>query len=187
MRAPILSAVLLAAGLGRRFGGNKLLYPVEGEPLYLHTFEAIPPEMFRRAAVVSGYGEILTVARSRGYLPVSNPHPLEGQSLSVKLGLQAVEEGADGVLFAVCDQPWLRRESVEKLVAAWTEEPHRIFALSAQGRRGNPVIFPARFFPELAALTGDVGGGAVLKKHPEELRLVEAGSARELEDMDTRQ
>lgn len=185
MRAPILSAVLLAAGLGRRFGSNKLLYPVEGEPLYLRAFAAIPPEMFHRAAVVSGYEEILTAARKWGYLPVSNPCPQEGQSLSVKLGLQAVGEGTDGVLFAVCDQPWLRRESVEKLIAAWTEEPRRIFALSAQGVRGNPVIFPPWLFPELAVLTGDVGGGAVLRKYPEELRLVEAGSPRELEDVDT--
>ncbi len=187
MRAPRVSAVLLAAGLGRRFGGEKLLHPVEGRALYLRAFEAVPAALFHQAAVVSGREEILTAARGGGYLPVSNPRPQEGQSLSVKLGLQAVWAEADGVLFAVCDQPWLRRESVEGLVTAWRGEPDRIFALSAQGRRGNPVIFPARFFPELAGLTGDVGGGTVLRRHPEALRLAEAGSPRELEDMDTPQ
>ena len=52
-------------------------------------------------------------------------------------------------------------------------------------RRGNPAVFPRDLFGELAALTGDVGGGAVIRRHPERLILVEAASPRELADVDT--
>ena len=78
----------------------------------------------------------------------------------------------------------LARASVEKLIAAFRAEPGRIAALGWQGRRGNPVVFPRRLFGELSALAGDIGGGAVVKRHPELLTLVEAGSARELADVD---
>ena len=178
-----LSAVLLAAGLSRRYGTNKLLAEVDGLPLYRRAFAALPPSLFTPAAVVSCYDEILAAAAAAGYLPVRNPDPAAGQSGSVRLGLAALD-APDAVLFAVCDQPRLTRESVAGLIAAHRAAPEHITALSCRGRRGNPVIFPARWFPALAALTGDVGGGAVLRAHPEALRLWEARSPEELDDLD---
>ena len=181
-----LGLVLLASGFSRRFGGNKLLWPVEGRSLAERAMDACPPELFHRAAVVSQYGEILSLAARRGYLPVPNPHPERGQSESVKLGLSFLSD-CDGVLFAVCDQPWLTRESVERLLAAFRDRPEAIAALAWQGQRGNPVLFPRDLFPALAALTGDAGGGPVLRAHPERLVLVEAANPRELEDLDAPQ
>ena len=183
MSAPV-SAVLLASGLSRRYGSNKLLEPVDGLPLYRRAFAALPPPLFHRAAVVSCYDEILLAAEEAGYLPVLNPAPEEGQSLSLRLGLEAVAEGSTAVLFSVCDQPRLTRESVQALLSAYQAHPGSITALSHRGRRGNPVIFPALYFPELMALTGDTGGAPILRAHPEALRLVEAVSPEELEDMD---
>lgn len=182
MSAPV-SAVLLASGLSRRYGSNKLLELVDGLPLYRRAFAALPAPLFHRAAVVSCYDEILLAAEEAGYLPVLNPAPEEGQSLSLRLGLEAVAEGA-AVLFSVCDQPRLTRESVQALLSAYQAHPGSITALSHRGRRGNPVIFPALYFPELMALTGDTGGSPILRAHPEALRLVEAVSPEELEDMD---
>jgi len=180
---PTLSAVLLAAGLGSRYGSNKLLVPVEGVPLYRRAFSALPARGFFRAAVVSCYDEILSEASNSRYIPVENPRPQEGQSLSVKLGLTAVAEGSDAVLFAVCDQPWLTRESVERLTARWRAHPEHICALGCGGKRGNPCIFPRKYYDELLALTGDVGGSRVIRAHPSDLLLVEA-PARELADLD---
>ena len=180
---PTLSAVLLAAGLSRRYGSNKLLAQVEGRPLYRRAFDALPAELFTPAVVVSGYNEILKVAAKSRYIPLENSIPEAGQSLSVRLGLEAVAGVADAVLFAVCDQPWLTRGSVERLIAAWRAHPGAICALGCGGERGNPVIFPRRYFPELARLSGDVGGGAVIRAHPEALLLVET-PARELQDLD---
>ena len=82
------------------------------------------------------------------------------------------------------DQPLLRRETVERLIDAWLAQPERIAALAHSGVRGNPCIFPARYFDELLALEGDRGGSAVIRQHPEALLLVEA-AAEELADVDT--
>lgn len=183
MSAPV-SAVLLASGLSRRYGSNKLLESVDGLPLYRRAFAALPAPLFHRAAVVSCYDEILRAAEGAGYLPVFNPAPKEGQSLSLRLGLEAVAEDSAAVLFSVCDQPRLTLESVKALLAAHQRRPGRVTALSHRGRRGNPVIFPALYFPELMALTGDTGGAPILRAHPEALQLVEAASLEELEDMD---
>lgn len=176
-------AVLMASGSGSRFGSNKLLYPVEGVPMIEHAFAAAPPALFTRACVVSCYPEILNRAEQHGYEALLNTQAAEGQSASVRLGLSALKD-MDGVLFCVCDQPWLRRDSVERLLAEFAAHPGSICALSWQGVRGSPVIFPSDLFPELLALTGDRGGSGVIRANKERLRLVEASGARELCDVD---
>lgn len=179
-----LGAVLMASGTARRFGKNKLLHPIDGVPMIQRAMDALPPELFCRTAVVSSYPNILRLAQARGYLAIPNPDPEQGQSLSVRLGTSALED-MDSLLFAVCDQPWLRRESVERLINLSFAKPDKIWALSWAGRKGNPVIFPRTLFPELLAVTGDRGGGAVIKAHPELLYLVDAGSPKELADIDS--
>lgn len=177
-------AVLMASGFSRRFGANKLLERVDGIPMIQRAMAAVPARLFQRALVVSACSEILSLAQAEGYLPLFNPGAAEGQSASIRLGLSELLD-MDGVLFSVCDQPWLRRESVERLMEGFCASPDCICALSWQGKRGNPVIFPAAFFPELLALTGDRGGGRVIQAHPERLRLVEVRDGRELQDIDT--
>lgn len=179
-----LGAVLMASGMARRFGENKLLHPVDGVPMIERAMAALPPGMFTKAGLVTSYPEIIRLAQGRGYLAIPNPAPEQGQSLSVRLGVKALAD-MDGLLFAVCDQLWLRRESVRRLIEAFSAGPDRIWALSSAGRKGNPVIFPKALFPELLALAGDRGGGVVIKAHPELLNLVEAGSPKELSDIDS--
>ncbi len=180
-----LGAVLMASGSGRRFGGNKLLHPVDGVPMIRRAFQAAPAELFDRACVVSCYPEILALAGERGYLPVPNPQADQGQSASVRLGLSRLAD-LDGVMFCVCDQPWLRRDSVERLLADFYAHPGCICSLSWRGERGSPAVFPSRLFPELRALTGDRGGGGVIRAHQDLLRLVEAGGEEELRDVDVK-
>lgn len=180
-----IGAVLMASGAGRRFGGNKLFYPVDGVPMIQRAFANLPAELFDRACVVSCYPEILTLAGERGYLPVPNPNAAQGQSASVRLGLGELLD-MDGVMFCVCDQPWLKVDSVKRLLADFSAHPGCICSLSWKGERGSPVVFPRVLFPELLSLTGDRGGGGVIRAHRELLRLVEAGGAEELRDVDTR-
>ena len=80
----------------------------------------------------------------------------------------------------------LRAGTVRRVVAAWQERPECIAAAAHNGNRGNPCLFPARFFPELCALEADRGGSSVIRRHENVLLLVEAGE-RELFDCDTKQ
>lgn len=174
----------MASGAGSRFGGNKLFADVGGRPLVDRAMDAYPPSLFHRAVVVSCYPALLTLAAARGYHTIFNPGADEGISASIRLGM-AEMAGCDGVMFAVCDQPWLTQDSVKRVIAFFEARPDRIAALSWEGKKGNPCLFPPAFYRELSFLTGDRGGGAVIKAHPEALLLVEAASPRELRDVDT--
>ncbi len=176
--------VLLASGFSVRYGSNKLLQTVGGSPLAAYALSVFPAELFVRRVVTSRFPELLALGSAAGWQPLFNADAEKGISAGIRLGLTAME-GMDGVLFAVCDQPWLTRESVSRLVAAFAEHPDRIAALSWRGRRGNPVIFPSGLFPALATLTGDTGGSAVIRQNLPRLMTVEASFEKELWDIDT--
>lgn len=180
-----LGCVVMAAGNARRFGENKLAAGVGGRSLILRALEAVPAEEFEAVAVVTQYPEILELAEGFRFAPVRNPHPDWGVSHTIRLGLETLGN-LDGAMFLVSDQPLLRRESVRALAELWRSQPDKIAALAHGGVRGNPCVFPARFFPELLALTEDRGGSAVIRRHEEGLILLEVPE-RELTDVDTRE
>jgi len=186
-----IGCVLLAAGSGRRFGGDKLLYEVNGVPMVEHALALFGglPFCVRVCVTKANADEIGALAEANGFVPVVNPDAERGMGTSAAVGTEAAERlcpGLDGILFAVCDQPYLTALSVRRMLNAFPRLPDDILALSCSGVRGNPVIFPREFFPELRALDGDVGGGAVIRMHSDRLILVECESPNEVEDVDTR-
>ena len=180
-----IGCVVMAAGDARRFGENKLAAVLDGKMLIRRALEAVPAEEFFQTAVVTQYPEVEALAEEFGFTPVHNPHPDWGISHTIRLGLEALGD-CDGALFQVSDQPLLRRESIRAEVEFFRQHPNNLVGLSHNGVRGNPCIFPAAYFPELLALTEDRGGSSVIRRHREDLLLVEV-PPEELEDVDTPQ
>ena len=184
-RVPV-GCVVMAAGNAERFGENKLAAMVEGKPLIRHALEAVPTDRLQAVCVVTQYDEVETLARCFGFRCVRNDHPEWGLSYTIRLGTEALRGECDAIVYQVSDQPLLRRESVAALVDLYQTEPERIVGASYNGVRGNPCIFPGKYFSELCALTGDVGGSAVIQRHRGELLLLEV-DRRELLDVDTKE
>ena len=178
-----IGCVVMAAGNARRYGNNKLAAQLRGRSLILRALEAVPAEQFDTVVVVTQYPEITRLAAEFHFAAVLNEHPEYGISHTIQLGLTGLRD-CGGVLFQVSDQPLLRRESVAELVRLWKRSPESIAAVGHNGVRGNPCLFPARFFPELLELREDRGGNAVIRRHEEDLMLLEV-PAEELYDVDT--
>ncbi|MBQ3552132.1 MAG: nucleotidyltransferase family protein [Clostridia bacterium] len=179
-----IGCALLAAGTSSRFGSNKLKQSFHGHSLFeiaLLTLSAV--EGFSCTTIVSRDDDMLLLAKRHGFDAVLNNRPDLGISRSIKLALEHMK-GLDAVMFMVCDQPLLKPESIIRLIKSYKDAPNHIHALSYMGRRGNPVIFPSMFFDELLNLSGDVGGNAIIKRHPQNLVLCEATSGSELMDID---
>ena len=181
-----VGCLLMAAGNAERFGENKLLCAAwDGKSLIEHALDAIPRECFARVLIVTQYPEITALAKERGFETLQNEHPERGQSGTIRLGTRALSD-CGAICFMVADQPLLRRETLAREVDFFSSHREHIVALGHNVVRGNPCLFPARFFPELLALEGDVGGSAVIKKHPDDLLLFEAPE-EEMRDVDTKE
>ena len=182
-----VGCVIMASGLSRRFGTNKLLADFCGQPMLCRAFDATATPGIAARIVVTRSENVQALCRAHG-VPVLL-HSLPGRNDTVRLGLSALLEQQpelSGCMFLPGDQPLLRRESVGSLVDFYREHPEHIAALGHDGVRGNPCLFPARLFPELLALQGDHGGNQVIRRHEEDLLLWEV-PAPELTDVDTPQ
>ena len=173
----------MAAGNAARFGENKLAATVNGKPLIEHALDAIPRESFSRVLVVTQHENVEAAAKKFGFETLRNEHPERGQSETIRLGTAALSD-CDALCFMVADQPMLKRKTVAQELKFFHAHSENIVGLGHNGVRGNPCIFPRRFFPELMALTGDVGGNVVIRAHPESLLLYETAAA-ELREVDT--
>lgn len=178
-----MGCIVMAAGAASRFGGDKLAALFRGKPLLRLALEAVPVDRLGPVAVVTGRREAAALAGEFGFLAVDNAHPDWGISHTIRLGLDALGN-CGGAMFLVSDQPLLRRESVRALAELWRSQPDKIAALAHGGVRGNPCVFPARLFPELLALREDCGGNTVIRRHEEDLVLLEVPE-EELTDVDT--
>ena len=179
-----IGCVIMASGLGKRFGGNKLLCDFHGRPMIACILDATA--CFHRRVVVTRHDEIVKLCTQQGVPVLLHTQPRRRNT--IRLGLQyllALEPRMAGCMFAAADQPRLQRSSVENLQRSFQQAPEAIHRLSFEGQPGNPVIFPKSCFEALLTLPPDVGGRHLLQTRPEPICLTEAGDARELWDADT--
>ena len=181
-----IGCVIMASGLARRFGSNKLLHDFHGEPVMCRILETMAAAPLAARVVVTRHPEIRDLCEER-QIPVVL-HDLPEQSDTVRLGVEYLLEACPemtGCMFAASDQPCLTVQSVANLCTAFEDAPEKIWRLSWQGTVGNPVLFPKSTFAELLNLPVGKGGGAVVKKHPDLVDTVEVADERELVDVDT--
>ena len=176
----------MAAGNAERFGENKLAAIVDGKTLMEHALEAVPADALAAVCVVTQYDKVEALAERFGFRCLRNEHPEWGLSYTIRLGTEALQSECDAIVYQVSDQPLLRRESVAALVDFYRTHPDHIVGASHSGTRGNPCIFPGKYYPALCALTGDRGGSTVIREHEEDLLLYEIDK-QELTDVDTKE
>lgn len=184
-----IGIILLAAGNSIRYSGIKLLDIISGKKMYLHILKRSSLLSASPKIIVTQYQEIQDIASHYGFEAVMNYDPQLGISHSLKLGLQmaiAKEPDLEGVMFGVCDQPYLEQSTMEHLITTFLASDKNIACVSNQGSMGNPCIFGKIYFEELLALTGDVGGKKVIKNHPEDVEQLIVENELELLDIDLR-
>ena len=177
------AAVVLAAGHGRRFGGHKLLAPLEGRPVLEHVLAAVAAVAPAATIVVLG-ADAADAGRHvawRGEQRVVNPDPGRGLSSSLKLGMAAVQtlpdaETLDAILVVLGDQPRISAAVIGTLLGAETDRPIVVPRFAEDGAR-NPVLLQREAWPLVAAVSGDRGLGAFIDAHPDQvLELPVAGA-----------
>ena len=178
---PRIGCVIMASGLGKRFGGNKLMADFHGKPMIQRAVDATDG-LFTRRVIVTRHESVAALCREQNLDVVL--HDLPHRNDTVRLGLEALGD-LDACMFLPGDQPLLRRETIAKLLQSWTEHPNCIIRPIHEDTEGSPVLFPAWAFPELKNLPEGKGGGVVIKNHPNDRVCVSVSDPFELADADT--
>ena len=184
-----VSAIVLAAGQARRMGALKLALPLGPQSVLRHVVEAALASPVDEVVVVLGHGAAELTAelpKHSRVRPVYNPQFAQGQSTSVRAGINALPSEVEGAIFLLGDQPLVRPETIAALVATFRSYPAPIVQPLYHGIPGNPVLFARTLFPELLQVTGDRGGRELLDTHRREMAAVDL-NLEAPEDIDTRE
>jgi molybdenum cofactor cytidylyltransferase len=183
----MIAAVVLAAGSSSRMGEPKSLLTLGDRPLLGHVLDHLRVSRVRGVVLVLGG----SAARIRRELPlegvkvVENPAYRDGMSSSLRAGIAALDPAAEAFFVVLGDEPFVRPETFDALIAARAESGFRIVLPTYRGVRGNPVLLDRSLSAEADSLTGDRGCRALHERHPSETLEVSVDDPGVLIDLDT--
>jgi molybdenum cofactor cytidylyltransferase len=184
-----VAAVVLAAGRSSRMGGsNKLLAEIGGRPLVRIVVDEVLASRARPVIVVTGHQRERVEAALAG-LPVRlvhNPHYADGLGTSLKAGIGALPPDCDAAIVCLGDMPQVDAALIDRLIGAFDPDRGALVVLpTIDGKRGNPVVWSRRFFPDLMLVEGDVGARHLIGRYTEAVAEVPVTGKAALTDIDT--
>jgi molybdenum cofactor cytidylyltransferase len=169
--------IILAAGSSSRMGRPKQLLRYNNQSLLQHIVNialeaAIGPVM----VVLGAEAELLKKELDESkIITVINKDWQEGMGSSIRFGLQQLTErfpATEGVIFTVCDQPFITSSLLCDLIANYQQTKNLVIASVYEDTKGTPAFFHRDIFPELSALNGDKGAKQILNNNKDHLGLV---------------
>lgn len=163
--------MVLAAGQSRRLGRPKQLLPLAGEPLLRHAVRAATSANLAEVVLVLGSqaDAIAPAVGELGQRTVVNPAFANGQSSSMRLGLETIDRDSDAALFLLGDQPAITPDIIDAVISAYVASGAPIVTAAYREGNGHPVLFARALFDELRAVSGDEGARSVVRAHTGEV------------------
>ncbi|WP_119391126.1 NTP transferase domain-containing protein [Taklimakanibacter lacteus] len=187
-RAPKIAGIILAAGRSTRMGANKLMSIIGDRPMVRMTAEALLASAAGPVLVVTGHERERVEAALQGLDVrfVHNPAYASGLASSLKAGLAAVPQDAEGAVVALGDMPLVSAQHIDRLISAFSPAEKRTIIVPVHaGERGNPVLWGREHFAEMLSLDGDRGAKVLMEASEDHVTEIAMRSDAVLADFDT--
>lgn len=209
-----ISCIIMASGMSKRFGTNKLLASFNNNTLFENAINISRFADFYETLAVTRHDELVQICEREHIHCIKHSMPYRNDM--VHLGVSHILKEAccqknnctKGILFLPSDQPLITKTSLQLLCLLFIyynsshfacnstdkssnannnniNNNNKICRLAFNKNAGAPVIFPECYYNELLTLPQGKGGGFIAKKHPAQVVLVPAQDEYELYDIDT--
>jgi molybdenum cofactor cytidylyltransferase len=181
-----IAVIILASGLSKRMGKDKMLIKIKNKPIIVHTIQRYR-ELFREVIIVSSPKEkIIRIGAKNAKKVVVNSKPEEGMSRSIKLGLLCLSSKYSAFFLALGDQPFIGPDTLHLIVNAYYKKRPKVVIPVYMGVRGNPVLFDISMVKSLySSLKGDKGASHLIQKYLSETVFLELNDPGISLDIDT--
>lgn len=163
-------------------GRQKLLLPFAGSTVVEHILGQLRASTVDNIVVVTGHDP--DCVQELDVKTAHNERYLDGMLSSIRVGLQALSDSAEGAMIVLGDQPLIQTSTIDLVAEAFRASCDAIAVPVYRGRRGHPIVIPARFIPEVLTKYDDVGLRGLLHAHPDSVKEIQVSSDAILEDMD---
>ncbi|MCX7173199.1 MAG: methylmalonyl Co-A mutase-associated GTPase MeaB [Proteobacteria bacterium] len=183
---PRIAALVLAAGRSSRMGGsNKMLARVDGIPLALRARNAALASRAVSVTVVTGFEAeaVETLVAGPHVSIVRNPDFAQGMAGSLRRGIASLPTDIDGVVVLLADMPRIDASHIDALIDTYVSGSSIVVPMHS-GQRGNPILWPRRYFEEMQGVEGDKGARELLRRYADEIITVEISDDAIFTDVD---
>lgn len=169
---PSVAGIILAAGSSSRMGSPKQLMRINGRTILDMVVRSALESRLDRVVLVLGHkaekaaAGFVSKEASRLEVVINREYK-DGQSTSLKKGLNLVKNDCSAAMFLLGDQPFISPEIINRLIDAWVDSDKEICVPVHKGRRGAPALFSSSLFPDLLSISGDRGGRDIIKTRPD--------------------
>ena len=180
-----VTGIIMASGFSRRMKTDKLLLKLGDKMVLEKVIESCVKSNLDDIMVIYRKEEIKNIAERYNLKTVLNENAIEGQSASIKLGANNIEQDMKGMMFIVGDQPHLDPITINTIIDEFEVDQEKIIIPIYNENKGNPTIFPVHLKEQLLALAGDVGGKEVINNNLDRVKYVDIENYQAGMDMDT--
>ena len=183
--------MVLAAGMSLRMkpagAEPKQVLRLAGKPLLQHTLDNLRQSLVDEIVLVLGFAAdaVLRQIAANGVRVVMNPEYAQGMGTSLRAGLKELSASTQSAFVVLADQPFVRPETLNRMIASQRKSAAEITLPLYRGFRGNPVLLHRAVFPELMALSGDVGCRAIFGSHTQGIHKIDVDDPGILLDVDS--
>jgi molybdenum cofactor cytidylyltransferase len=187
-----VGAVVLAAGSSSRMGEAKQLLPLADSTVLERTLQNLNAAKVDEIVLILGFSAE-TIRQRISDSPMKNLRIVvnhkygQGMATSLRTGLAALSENTDAALIVLADQPFIRPETLDRIIDQYRQSDAQIVIPIFQGSRGNPVLLDRSVFHEVMALQGDIGCRAIFGNHLEGIVKAEVDDIGILLDIDSKE
>ena len=185
--SPDVAGIVLAAGTGSRMGCTKQLLPWEGTTLLGRVLDHARAADLDHRILVLGHDadRIQNQVDTSGFQIVINADHSQGQSTSLKAGLDVVSTSSQAALFILGDQPLITPDILNFLIQNWKQNTPLIQIPRYRGATGNPVMVRHDLFLRLTTLSGDTGARVLFQAYPSRIHFLDCPHSAVIQDVDT--
>lgn len=186
----MITGIIMASGLSRRMGINKLLLEVNGKRIIDYVIENALRSKLDEIVIVYSDRRILENILDFKIKMIFNRHNELGQSESIKLGLKNSSSSAEGYCFLPGDMPLLDFKTIDNILDSFNmykmKSEKSILIPRYNGINSSPVVFSSNFKNELLELSGDEGGKVVIESNLKFVKYIDFKNEILGKDVDTR-
>jgi molybdenum cofactor cytidylyltransferase len=183
-----IGAVVMAAGLSKRMGKQKLVLPWGGQTVIEKVIATLFSSEVKEVVVVTGGAsdEIKSALSDQPVQVVFNPDYADGIMLnSLRVGLKALDQSLDASLIALGDNPQIEQEIVEKIINEYKNTQSRLIVPSYDMRRGHPWLVDKSFWQTLIEWDINRTLRDFLNQYSKEIHYLPVNTASVVMDLDT--
>ncbi|MEM0140056.1 MAG: nucleotidyltransferase family protein [Ferroplasma sp.] len=160
-----IAAIIVASGISRRFGSDKLMYNLNGKHMINYILQSVSEAKFNQRLLIVNNREKFSNLAGKCVQIFENENYINGMSSSIITGIHELNSDIEGAMVIPADMPFIDYKILNYMMDIFADCNCGIVGIMQGDIIMSPMIFRRKYFKDLLELRGDHGGKKIVEKN----------------------